>query len=365
MPDLNNNYLLRLNINNPNKLEVLEILPLLNPLGLFSHIHDKVRNSSLRVQIRGHLWLRCLKPNWTWRCPTWCSLHLWSSGQVTASSSWWRVSSTTCSESPRWCRAWPSAAPPPTTRYRDRSLFSRVNTCCSNHSLAFPQADVESMAELAEMRHLLMERVQGVMATCCEFRSSLERYGYLYMDDRKEFMRHFLQYGRGFSSQDVEAFAEESLPESPPTLENFREQVDRWVRLRRHVLLCNIWLGFLLRVPLVVKQGFKLCLKCVCKVWEDLRGGASHGAGSGVPRMDEGGRTHHEKCLAQRYQKVELHVQTASHWPCDWQVGRGTSVLIHSVELVNRDHTLSTYLMLRLLQLVKSSRYILWIFILL
>ncbi|XP_075889814.1 dynein axonemal heavy chain 9 isoform X2 [Nelusetta ayraudi] len=93
------------------------------------------------------------------------------------------------------------------------------------------QADVESMAELAEMRHLLMERVQGVMATCCEFRSSLERYGYLYMDDRKEFMRHFLQYGRGFSSQDMEAFAEESLPESPPTLENFREQVDRYEKI--------------------------------------------------------------------------------------------------------------------------------------
>lgn len=146
------------------------------------------------------------------------------------------------------------AQPLPPLPGSDRSLFSQVNTCCSNHSLAFPQVDVESMAELAEMRHLLMERVQGVMATCCEFRSSLERYSYLYMDDRKEFMRHFLQYGRGFSSQDVEAFAEESLPESTPTLENFREQVDRWVRLRRHVLLCNIWLGFLLRVPVGVKM---------------------------------------------------------------------------------------------------------------
>lgn len=123
------------------------------------------------------------------------------------------------------------------------------------------------MAELTEMRHLLMERVQGVMATCCEFRSSLERYSYLYMDDRKEFMRHFLQYGRGFSSQDVEAFTEESLSESPPTLENFREQVDRWVRLRRHVLLSDICVGIHLRFPIMNRnikhQGFELCLKCV------------------------------------------------------------------------------------------------------
>lgn len=86
---------------------------------------------------------------------------------------------------------------------------------------------MEDMADLADMRYLLMEQVQGVMATCYEFRNSLESYSYLYMDDRKEFMRQFLLYGHVLTSQEMEVCAEDGVPESPPTLENFREQVDK------------------------------------------------------------------------------------------------------------------------------------------
>lgn len=89
-----------------------------------------------------------------------------------------------------------------------------------------PKADMEDMADLADMRHLLMERVQAVMATCCEFRSSLEHYSYLYVDDRKEFMRHFLLYGHILSSHETEGYTDDCVQESPPTLDNFREQVD-------------------------------------------------------------------------------------------------------------------------------------------
>lgn len=88
---------------------------------------------------------------------------------------------------------------------------------------------MEDMADLADMRHLLMDRVQGVMATCCEFRNSLECYSYLYVDDRKEFMRQFLLYGHVLTSQEMELYADDGVPESPPTLDNFREQVDGWV----------------------------------------------------------------------------------------------------------------------------------------
>lgn len=88
---------------------------------------------------------------------------------------------------------------------------------------------MEDMADLADMRHLLMERVQGVMATCCEFRNSLEHYSYLYVDDRKEFMHQFLLYGHILSSQDAEGDTDDNVSESPPSLDNFREQVDRWV----------------------------------------------------------------------------------------------------------------------------------------
>lgn len=86
---------------------------------------------------------------------------------------------------------------------------------------------MEDMADLADMRNLLMERIQAVMATCCEFRNSLERYSYLYVDDRKDFMRHFLLYGQIPTSQEMEVYGDSGVPESPPTLDNFRQQVDR------------------------------------------------------------------------------------------------------------------------------------------
>uniref|UniRef100_A0A8C9XQ20 Dynein axonemal heavy chain 17 n=1 Tax=Sander lucioperca TaxID=283035 RepID=A0A8C9XQ20_SANLU len=97
------------------------------------------------------------------------------------------------------------------------------------------QADMEDMADLADMRHLLMDRVQGVMATCCEFRNSLERYSYLYVDDRKEFMRQFLLYGHILGSREAELYADDGVSESPPTLENFREQVDGYEKIYEEV----------------------------------------------------------------------------------------------------------------------------------
>uniref|UniRef100_A0A3P9AKI4 Dynein axonemal heavy chain 17 n=1 Tax=Esox lucius TaxID=8010 RepID=A0A3P9AKI4_ESOLU len=100
--------------------------------------------------------------------------------------------------------------------YRTSSLVPRL---ASHSSFPHYQADMEDMADLADMRQLLMERVQGAMATCCEYRNSLEGYAYLYVDDRKEFMRQFLLYGHALTSQEIEAHAEDGVPENPPTLE--------------------------------------------------------------------------------------------------------------------------------------------------
>lgn len=42
-------------------------------------------------------------------------------------------------------------------------------------------------------------------------------------------MRQFLLYGQVLGSQEAEGFPEDGLSENLPTLDNFREQVDRWV----------------------------------------------------------------------------------------------------------------------------------------
>ncbi|XP_014887254.1 dynein axonemal heavy chain 9 isoform X4 [Poecilia latipinna] len=97
------------------------------------------------------------------------------------------------------------------------------------------QADMESMTDLADTRHLLMERVKAAMTACCSFRNSLERYSYLYVDDRKEFMRQFLDYGQNPASPDVEVFSDSGIHESTPTLDSFREQIDGYEKLYEEV----------------------------------------------------------------------------------------------------------------------------------
>ncbi|XP_075314376.1 dynein axonemal heavy chain 9 [Odontesthes bonariensis] len=116
--------------------------------------------------------------------------------------------------------------------FRMSSLVPRL----AHHS-PFPhyQADMEDMADLADMRNLLMDRVQSAMAACCEFRNSLERYSYLYVEDRKEFMRRFLMYGHISTSPDFEDDVSNRNPESPPTLDDFREQVDSYEKLHEEV----------------------------------------------------------------------------------------------------------------------------------
>ncbi|KAM6240342.1 dynein axonemal heavy chain 9 isoform 3-T3 [Spheniscus humboldti] len=116
--------------------------------------------------------------------------------------------------------------------YRISSLVPRL----AEHS-GFPhyQADMEDMADLADMRHDLMGRVQAVMAACCDYRSSFDQYSYLFGDDRKEFCRQFLLYGHILTAAEIEAHAEDGVPEMTPTLQQFREQIDSYEKIYEEV----------------------------------------------------------------------------------------------------------------------------------
>lgn len=81
------------------------------------------------------------------------------------------------------------------------------------------------MLGLAEARQEILNRVAHVMSKVVEYRNSLETYAYLWVDDRAEFMKHFLLYGHTLSPEEMDAHANEEIPEQPPTLEQFKEQV--------------------------------------------------------------------------------------------------------------------------------------------
>ncbi|XP_074871093.1 dynein axonemal heavy chain 9 [Carettochelys insculpta] len=147
--------------------------------------------------------------------------------------------------------------------YRISSLVPRV----AEHSV-FPhyQVDMEDMGDLADMRHCLMERVQNTMSACSAYRSSFDHYSYLYGDDRKEFMRQFLLYGHILTAAEIEAHTDNGVPESPPTLQQFREQIDSYERIYDEVnrlepiTIFDSWLK-------VDARPFKAALLNVIKRW--------------------------------------------------------------------------------------------------
>ncbi|XP_007433956.1 dynein heavy chain 9, axonemal, partial [Python bivittatus] len=147
--------------------------------------------------------------------------------------------------------------------YRVSSLVPRLADHCT-----FPhyQADMEEMADLADMRQSLMGRVQKMISACCAYRNSFDHYSYLYVDDRKEFLRQFLLYGHVLTAEEIEVHAEEGVPETPPTLQQFREQIDSYERVYEEVshlepiCVLDSWMK-------VDARSFKASLLGIIKKW--------------------------------------------------------------------------------------------------
>uniref|UniRef100_A0A803SVB7 Dynein axonemal heavy chain 17 n=1 Tax=Anolis carolinensis TaxID=28377 RepID=A0A803SVB7_ANOCA len=147
--------------------------------------------------------------------------------------------------------------------FRVSSLMPRL----VEHS-TFPhyQADMEEMADLADMRHTLMDRIQKMISVCSDYRSSFDHYSYLYVDDKKEFLHQFLLYGHVLPTEEIELHAENGIPESPPTLQQFKEQIDSYqkiymdVSLLEPVSIFDSWMK-------VDARPFKASLLGIIKKW--------------------------------------------------------------------------------------------------
>jgi dynein heavy chain len=111
--------------------------------------------------------------------------------------------------------------------YKQGSLIPRI---ASHIGQEHYQADLEARQDLSDLRQELMERVNSILTKANEYKDSFGKYAYLWVDDRKEFMRQFLLYNHVLTQEELEAHAETGVPESPPTLEQFKEQVDQYER---------------------------------------------------------------------------------------------------------------------------------------
>ncbi|RVE68725.1 hypothetical protein OJAV_G00094270 [Oryzias javanicus] len=97
------------------------------------------------------------------------------------------------------------------------------------------QEQMEMCDRLVQHRQLLMKFVERTVAACIHFCDSLKRYSYLYKKDRKTYFCQFLLCGGNLNMGDIEVDLEDNAPQSPPTLENFREQLDSYEKLYKEV----------------------------------------------------------------------------------------------------------------------------------
>lgn len=94
---------------------------------------------------------------------------------------------------------------------------------------------MEEREELHQLRHIIIERIQHAMTKGNEYRSTFEQYCYLWIDDMQEFMRQFVLFGHVLTSDELAGTTEDQVPRKPPTLEQYREQIDLYEKLYAEV----------------------------------------------------------------------------------------------------------------------------------
>ncbi|TRY96398.1 hypothetical protein DNTS_010073 [Danionella cerebrum] len=120
--------------------------------------------------------------------------------------------------------------------------------------------------QLAELAQLLRYRARVAIAKVKEFQHSFDSYRYLWTGDRAEFMRQFLLYGHALSAEEVELYADYELPQNPPKLENFREQINEFEDLFEKVRLLEEKRVFCGWCQVDIKP-FKVSLMNIIKKW--------------------------------------------------------------------------------------------------
>uniref|UniRef100_A0A4W3K7X4 Dynein axonemal heavy chain 17 n=1 Tax=Callorhinchus milii TaxID=7868 RepID=A0A4W3K7X4_CALMI len=111
------------------------------------------------------------------------------------------------------------------------NIVGLVPRLAKHHPRKRYQIDLEEMADLSEMREDIMSQVISVMKMAADYESSFDSYSYLWVDDRSEFLDEFLMYGRVLTPEEIESYGEGGVPQSPPTLEQFKNQIDLYEKI--------------------------------------------------------------------------------------------------------------------------------------
>lgn len=89
---------------------------------------------------------------------------------------------------------------------------------------------MEQMKDLLGLKKEIMERVESTLGKARNYQTKFDCYSHLWQDDRVEFLRQFLLYGRILTAEERKVNEEEIVPDSPPTTDKFKEQVRGYLK---------------------------------------------------------------------------------------------------------------------------------------
>lgn len=88
--------------------------------------------------------------------------------------------------------------------------------------------EIEIHPDIIEMKADILSNIDHVIKESTIFCDSFENYSYLWLEDRNDFLKQFLTYGRPLTQEELDlVHAKDSLApkKNPPSMEMFREQV--------------------------------------------------------------------------------------------------------------------------------------------
>ncbi|KAM4600952.1 dynein axonemal heavy chain 11 [Polymixia lowei] len=145
----------------------------------------------------------------------------------------------------------------------------KVNRMAAHLHMESYQNVMDDMLDLSDLRQDIMERVENVLNKALDYQRMFDCYTHLWLDDRAEFLRQFLLYGRVLTTEDLEAYGEDVFPESPPTIDQFKEQIDYYEDLYSKIAKLEDFRVFdgWFRVDI---KSFKISLLNIIKKWSWL-----------------------------------------------------------------------------------------------
>lgn len=100
---------------------------------------------------------------------------------------------------------------------------------------------MDDMMDLSDLRQEIMDRVENVLEKANTYQEKFECYEHLWVDNRAKVLGQFLLYGRVLTAEEMEDCTEDLLPESSPSIQNFKEQAKQMLFKKKKIITqqCN------------------------------------------------------------------------------------------------------------------------------